>query len=128
MSMLAMHTLWNAVILAICCLLDGAIHMFEDRSPRRGTSHSSDVVIINDKLVASWVPHSYPVYSLAFEDPWLVSASGDGKLAMMDVRKLLKLSSNVKFEKFANCHSWKSVRRQVTIASIEACVEKTKAF
>jgi hypothetical protein len=46
----------------------------------------------------------------------------------MDVRKLLKMSSNVKFEKFANFHSWKSVGRQVTIASIEACIEKTKAF
>jgi hypothetical protein len=127
MSMMTMHTLQNAVVLAICCLLDGAIHMFEDRSPRRDISHSGDVVI-NDKPVASWVPHSCPVYSLAFEDPWLVSASRDGKLAMMDVRKLLKLSSNVKFEKFANCHSWKSIGRQVTIASIEACVENTKAF
>jgi hypothetical protein len=127
MSMMTMHTLQNAVVLAICYLLDGAIHMFEDRSPRPDISHSGDVVI-NDKPVASWVPHSCPVYLLAFEDPWLFSASGDGKLAMMDVRKLLKLSSNVKFEKFANCHSWKSVRRQVTIASIEACVEKTKAF
>ncbi|KAH9291449.1 hypothetical protein KI387_043359, partial [Taxus chinensis] len=75
---------------------DGAIHMFEDRSPRRQTSHSTDDFAINDKPVASWVPHSSPVYSLAFEDPWLVSASGDGKLAMMNVRKLLKLNSNAK--------------------------------
>jgi hypothetical protein len=102
--------------------------MFEDRSPRRGTSHSGDVVIINDKPVASWVPHSCPVYSLAFEDPWLVVSSRNGQFALMDVKKLLKLSNNVKFEKFANCHSWKSVGRQVTIASIEACIEKTKAF
>uniref|UniRef100_A0A0D6R1I0 F-box domain-containing protein n=1 Tax=Araucaria cunninghamii TaxID=56994 RepID=A0A0D6R1I0_ARACU len=75
---------------------DGAIHMFEGRSPRHHTSHSSDGFAIIDKPIASWVPHSSPVYSLAFEDPWLVSASGDGKLAMMDVRKLLKLGSNAK--------------------------------
>lgn len=87
---------------------DGAIHMFEDRSPRRHMSHSGDDVIVNDKPVASWVPHSCPVYSLAFEDPWLVSASGDGKLAMMDVRKLLKSTSNVKSEKVVNRHQWKN--------------------
>lgn len=87
---------------------DGAIHMFEDRSPRRHISHSGGDVIVNDKPVASWVPHSCPVYSLAFEDPWLVSASGDGKLAMMDVRKLLKLSSNVKSKKVVNRHQWKN--------------------
>lgn len=87
---------------------DGAIHMFEDRSPRRHISHSGGDVIVNDKPVASWVPHSCPVYSLAFEDPWLVSASGDGKLAMMDVRKLLKSSSNVKSKKVVNRHQWKN--------------------
>ncbi|XP_027330719.1 F-box/WD-40 repeat-containing protein At5g21040 [Abrus precatorius] len=62
---------------------DGAIHMYE---------------IVNDGSetkawhVAAWVPHSGPVYSLAFEFPWLVSASSDGKLALIDVRKLLRTS------------------------------------
>lgn len=60
---------------------DGAIHMFE---------------IINDNdeadflKVANWIPHSGPVRSLAFEFPWLVSASSDGKLALIDMRKLLR--------------------------------------
>lgn len=62
---------------------DGAIHMYE---------------IVNDRLetkalhVATWVPHSGPVYSLGFEFPWLVSASSDGKLALIYVRKLLRTS------------------------------------
>lgn len=42
--------------------------------------------------VATWVPHSGPVYSLSFEFPWLVSASSDGRLSLIDVRKLLKTS------------------------------------
>lgn len=59
---------------------DGAIHMFEICSsvPR------------NVRKVATWIPHSGPVYSLAFEFPWLVSSSSDGKLSLIDVRKLLK--------------------------------------
>ncbi|EXB54687.1 F-box/WD-40 repeat-containing protein [Morus notabilis] len=56
---------------------DGAIHMFE--------------IIETDTLkVATWIPHSGPVYSLAFEFPWLVSASSDGKMSLIDVRALLK--------------------------------------
>ena len=47
---------------------DGAIHIFEDRPLRRVTSHSSDVVISNIKPVASWVPHSRPVYSPAWKE------------------------------------------------------------
>ncbi|KAH7561361.1 hypothetical protein ACOSP7_015957 [Xanthoceras sorbifolium] len=68
---------------------DGAIHMYE---------------IINDcdecnvVQVASWTPHSGSVNSLAFEFPWLVSASCDGKLALIDVRKLLR-TSRPSFEK-----------------------------
>lgn len=84
---------------------DGAIHMFEDRPVRRHTSYCSDDFAINDKPVASWIPHSCPVYSLAFEDPWLVSASGDGKLAMMNVRKLLKLNSCNRFKSVTNSYS-----------------------
>ncbi|KAH9308011.1 hypothetical protein KI387_035922 [Taxus chinensis] len=40
----------------------------------------------------SLVPHSGPIYSLAFEDPWLVSASGDCRLAVMDFSKHTKLT------------------------------------
>lgn len=60
---------------------DGAIHMYEI------TSHGVET---NEFLVATWIPHSGPVHSLAFEFPWLVSASSDGKLSLIDVRKLLK--------------------------------------
>lgn len=63
---------------------DGAIHMFEL------SNH-----LVEDNLlqqVATWIPHSGPVNSLAFEFPWLVSASSDGRLSLIDVRKLLKTS------------------------------------
>lgn len=60
---------------------DGAIHMFEITDTCTET---------NVFKVATWVPHSGTVYSLAFEFPWLVSASSDGKLSLIDVRKLLK--------------------------------------
>eukprot|EP00252_Welwitschia_mirabilis_P023731 TRINITY_DN6788_c0_g1_i1.p1 TRINITY_DN6788_c0_g1~~TRINITY_DN6788_c0_g1_i1.p1 ORF type:complete len:559 (+),score=90.03 TRINITY_DN6788_c0_g1_i1:375-2051(+) len=68
---------------------DGAIHMFENKPLDKQKHHKSH------RPVASWIPHTSPVYSLAFEDPWLVSASGDGRLGMMDVRKLLKSNANV---------------------------------
>ncbi|XVE59747.1 hypothetical protein DITRI_Ditri05aG0072100 [Diplodiscus trichospermus] len=60
---------------------DGAIHMFEI------ISESEEPSVVQ---VATWIPHSGAVYSLAFEFPWLVSASSDGKLALIDVRKLLR--------------------------------------
>ncbi|XP_050369693.1 F-box/WD-40 repeat-containing protein At5g21040 [Argentina anserina] len=60
---------------------DGAIHMYEILSQGLET---------NQNLAATWIPHTGPVQSLAFEFPWLVSASGDGKLSLIDVRKLLK--------------------------------------
>ncbi|XP_004491170.1 F-box/WD-40 repeat-containing protein At5g21040 [Cicer arietinum] len=61
---------------------DGSIHMYE-------IVHDS---YVTEALhVATWDPHSGPVYSLAFEFPWLVSSS-DGKLALIDVRKLLRTS------------------------------------
>ncbi|EEF40737.1 F-box/WD-40 repeat-containing protein At5g21040 [Ricinus communis] len=61
---------------------DGAIHMFEI------IGHSR---MVNVFKIATWIPHSGPVYSLAFEFPWLVSASSDGKLSLIDVRKLLRI-------------------------------------
>lgn len=60
---------------------DGAIHMFDVTNRHVDTS---------TQLVGSWIPHSGPVYSLAFEFPWLVSASSDGKLSLIDVRALLR--------------------------------------
>ncbi|XP_075520088.1 F-box/WD-40 repeat-containing protein At5g21040-like [Primulina tabacum] len=60
---------------------NGSIHMFEVRS-----------VKCRALKVATWVPHTGPVYSLAFEFPWLVSCSSDGKISLIDVRKLLKTS------------------------------------
>ncbi|KAH0860293.1 hypothetical protein HID58_088554, partial [Brassica napus] len=60
---------------------DGGIKMFEIRK------HGSETNVV---LISQWMPHTGPVYSLSFEFPWLVSASGDGKLALIDVRKLLK--------------------------------------
>ncbi|KAL6652013.1 hypothetical protein ACP70R_010938 [Stipagrostis hirtigluma subsp. patula] len=59
---------------------DGAIRLF----------NVSDVSDDEDiKPAATWVPHSGPVHSLAFEYPWLVSASSDGRIALIDLRKLL---------------------------------------
>ncbi|XP_068661008.1 F-box/WD-40 repeat-containing protein At5g21040-like [Aristolochia californica] len=62
---------------------DGAIRMYE--VPK---DHFDE----NITSIATWVPHTGPVLSLAFEFPWLVSSSSDGKLALIDVRKLLKSS------------------------------------
>ncbi|KAL2945596.1 hypothetical protein RDABS01_006354 [Bienertia sinuspersici] len=70
---------------------DGSIHMFE-------ISNCDEDGFLK---VASWVPHSGAVNSLAFEFPWLVSASSDGRLALIDVRKLLKSTrrSLMKYQK-----------------------------
>ncbi|KAK9279148.1 hypothetical protein L1049_012825 [Liquidambar formosana] len=62
---------------------DGAIHMFEI------TSRCMERDVLQ---VATWIPHSGPVNSLAFEFPWIVSASNDGKLSLIDVRRLLRAS------------------------------------
>ncbi|GLT81875.1 hypothetical protein SLE2022_003040 [Rubroshorea leprosula] len=62
---------------------DGAIQMFEIITD----GDEADIL-----QVATWIPHTGPVYSLAFEFPWLVAASSDGKLSLIDVRKLLRAS------------------------------------
>ncbi|XP_026663023.2 F-box/WD-40 repeat-containing protein At5g21040 [Phoenix dactylifera] len=62
---------------------DGVVHMFEI------TENCDDEDI---GPAATWIPHTGPVHSLAFEFPWLVSSSSDGRLALIDVRKLLKSS------------------------------------
>ncbi|XP_059640672.1 F-box/WD-40 repeat-containing protein At5g21040 [Cornus florida] len=81
---------------------DGGIQMFE-MSSRHAES--------NLQQVATWIPHSGPVYSLAFEFPWLVSASSDGRLSLIDVRKLLKIRRHSSMEKSAgsNCLYERSV-------------------
>ncbi|TVU01139.1 hypothetical protein EJB05_53413, partial [Eragrostis curvula] len=66
---------------------DGAIRLFD-------VSEVSDDEDI--KPTATWVPHSGPVHSLAFEYPWLVSASSDGRIALIDLRKLLTPKSSSK--------------------------------
>ncbi|KAM3374342.1 hypothetical protein P3S68_013056 [Capsicum galapagoense] len=63
---------------------DGAIHMFEIFENARYLV----------RRVATWNPHLSAVYSLAFEFPWLVSASSDGKLSLIDVRKLRRTNRN----------------------------------
>ncbi|KAF7815463.1 F-box/WD-40 repeat-containing protein [Senna tora] len=63
---------------------DGAIHMYEIMN--------DDNIETRAWQIASWIPHTGPVYSLAFEFPWVVSASSDGKLSLIDVRKLLRTS------------------------------------
>ncbi|KAF8009338.1 hypothetical protein BT93_J0360 [Corymbia citriodora subsp. variegata] len=68
---------------------DGAIHMFE----------ISHLVDRDFSHVASWIPHSGPVHALAFEFPWLVSASADGQLALIDVRKLLRTKKSISAKK-----------------------------
>eukprot|EP00250_Pteridium_aquilinum_P034910 c8305_g1_i1 orf=363-2009(+) len=75
---------------------DGIIRMYEDKSLRKkGSARYGDLSErSSSELVAYWQPHSGAVYALAFEDPWLVSASGDGSLAMMDIRKITKRSSD----------------------------------
>ncbi|EPS68539.1 hypothetical protein M569_06228, partial [Genlisea aurea] len=59
---------------------DGSIHMFEMiRSPK-----------CTARKISTWIPHTGQVNSLAFEFPWLVSGSSDGKISLIDVRELLK--------------------------------------
>ncbi|CAN6443138.1 unnamed protein product [Victoria cruziana] len=72
---------------------DGAIQMFEI-IPATGACSYSPAVDDCVKPVACWVPHKGPVYALAFEFPWVVSCSSDGKLALIDVRKLLRSRRN----------------------------------
>ncbi|XP_038707350.1 F-box/WD-40 repeat-containing protein At5g21040-like [Tripterygium wilfordii] len=88
---------------------DGAIHMFEM------TSHCVKADIVR---VATWIPHSGPVYSLAFEFPWLVSASSDGTMSLIDVRTLLRtrrrsLGKNAMKFKHANPNSLEPPQRML---------------
>lgn len=83
---------------------DGAIHMFEILNDRNET---------NLFQVATWIPHSGPVNSIAFEFPWLVSAADDGKLALIDVRKLLKTSKRCSRKRIAKVSSVEPPQRML---------------
>lgn len=72
---------------------DGGIKMFEIRR------YGSETNVV---LISQWMPHTSPVYSLSFEFPWLVSASGDGKLALIDVRKLLKTNRRAYYKRVSS--------------------------
>ncbi|RZC79127.1 hypothetical protein C5167_003345 [Papaver somniferum] len=69
---------------------DGGIKMFEMKND--GEEKRFD-------QIAYWGQHSSKVHSLAFEFPWLVSASSDGKVSLRDVRKLFRSSKARKFSK-----------------------------
>lgn len=71
---------------------DGAIHMFEVGGQRSEEDISK---------IATWKPHTGPISSLAFEFPWLVSSSSDGRLSLIDVRKLLRSGHRSKVNKQA---------------------------
>ncbi|CAM6093738.1 unnamed protein product [Calypogeia fissa] len=93
---------------------DGAVRMFDDRISRRkssmadlGEDCSAAGLSGLREAVASWNPHSSAVYSLAFDDPWLVSASGDGSLAMMDVRQILKRASGASKPSVGGNSKWR---------------------
>lgn len=64
---------------------DGSIHMFEIFDGETGAVK-----------LATWKPHAGAVYSLAFEFPWLVSASSDGKMSLIDIRKLVRTGREVR--------------------------------
>jgi WD40 repeat protein len=55
-----------------------------------GTIHMYDLNMRNDLVISSmWAPHTGAVNSLSFEYPWLVSCSADGRIALIDARKLV---------------------------------------
>ncbi|KAG0460909.1 hypothetical protein HPP92_021206 [Vanilla planifolia] len=64
---------------------NGDIHMYKI------TSGCGEIDI---KPCGYWKPHGNSVHSLAFEFPWLVSCSSDGRLALINVRKILKSNQN----------------------------------
>ncbi|KAL9687739.1 hypothetical protein QQ045_032146 [Rhodiola kirilowii] len=73
---------------------DGAVHMFQLRNDGKNDYHVYQLV--------SWIPHTGPIHSLAFEYPWLISASSDGKLSLMDVRVPLKTNKQTLQTNFKN--------------------------
>lgn len=55
-----------------------------------GTIHMYDLNTRSDLVITSmWAPHTGVVNSLSFEYPWLVSCSTDGRIALIDVRRLV---------------------------------------
>lgn len=80
---------------------DGSIHMFELTRTNK----------CSIRKIATWTPHVGSVYSLAFEFPWLVSASAEGRMSLIDIRKLLKIKKHSSSEKRlkGNCSDQKNV-------------------
>lgn len=76
---------------------DGAVRMFDDRlmsRQRRNAAGSKNSGTTGDSsALAVWMPQRGAIHSLAFEDPWLVAASADGSVAMMDVRQIMEKAS-----------------------------------
>ena len=80
---------------------DGAVRMFDDRlmsRQRRGAAGYKGTgtgtgTAPGDSTLAVWLPNRGAIHSLAFEDPWLVAASADGSVAMMDVRQIMEKAS-----------------------------------
>ncbi|KAJ4754821.1 F-box/WD-40 repeat-containing protein [Rhynchospora pubera] len=60
-----------------------------------GTIHMYDLNTRSDLVISSmWAPHTGAVNSLSFEYPWLVSCSTNGRIALIDVRKLVVSRKN----------------------------------
>lgn len=71
---------------------DGAVRMFDERTLRRRSGGCSKLRTVED-AIAVWMLQRGAIHSLAFEDPWLVAASADGSVAMMDVRQIMEKAS-----------------------------------
>lgn len=81
---------------------DGLVQMFDERLKGRERRREGGEGVgagggsgggergKREEPVTSWLAHSAPVNSLAFEDPWLVSASSDGCCGVMDVGKTMR--------------------------------------
>ncbi|KAI5062503.1 hypothetical protein GOP47_0023042 [Adiantum capillus-veneris] len=96
---------------------DGIIRMYEDKVVRKKGLEGRVEFLeeLNNEPIAFWQPHSGAVHELAFEDPWLVSASGDGALAMMDIRKVRKRNSE-----FGRLAEYVKVKSPWTVVSTDA--------
>eukprot|EP00850_Spirogloea_muscicola_P007579 SM000038S14392 [mRNA] locus=s38:746019:747834:- [translate_table: standard] len=76
---------------------DGVVHMFDERLPDRPGRAASDLAAAAAKAaVRLWRPHTSAINALAFDDPWLVTASSDGTCAMLNVRHAMHGASSAK--------------------------------
>eukprot|EP00850_Spirogloea_muscicola_P017301 SM000147S01120 [mRNA] locus=s147:266487:268319:+ [translate_table: standard] len=76
---------------------DGVVHMFDERLPDRPSRAANDLAATAAKAaVGLWRPHTSAINALAFDDPWLVTASSDGTCAMLNVRQAMHGASSAK--------------------------------